>query len=58
MGTNIYAKQIKKIQEIDQKVTEFRAEIRGYTRNSSIELDDMIDEWAEMKKKEIETIRN
>lgn len=56
MGTNIYAKQIKKIQEIDQKVTEFRAEIRGYTRNSSIELDDMIDEWAEMKKKEIETI--
>lgn len=56
MGTNMYARQIKKIQEIDNKVTEFRAEIRSYTRNSSIELDDMIDEWAEMKKSQIETI--
>lgn len=49
MGTNLYAKPIKQIQEIDQKVSETRAEIRSYTKNSSIELDDMIDEWAEMK---------
>jgi hypothetical protein len=56
MGTNIYARPIKKIEEIETQAQNVRNEIRAYTRCSSIELDDMINEWEQMKKADLKPI--
>lgn len=56
MGTNYNARPIKAIENIAKRADEARDEIRSYSRNSSIELDDIIDEWAAMKTKECEDI--
>ena len=49
MGTNYYARPIKTIQEIKNTRQRVESEIRRFTSQSSIELDDLIDEWEQMK---------
>lgn len=49
MGTNYYARPIKTIQEIKDTRNRVESEIRGFTSQSSIELEDLIHEWEQMK---------
>lgn len=56
MGTNYYARPIKTIQQIQNTRQKVEFEIRMLTRNSSIELDDLIQEWETLKLKQCEVV--
>lgn len=49
MGTNYYARPIKTIKQIKETRERVESEIRGFTSQSSIELDDLLEEWEQMK---------
>lgn len=57
MGTNYFARPIKKIQETESIFNAVTDEVRAYIGNkSSIELDTVLEEWKTMKIKQMEPI--
>ena len=56
MSLNYYAKQVQVLAEIDAKEQRVTDELRSLSKNTSIELDDVISGYFKMLQKEIEDI--
>jgi hypothetical protein len=56
MGTNYYGRQIQKLKLLDDLEQKIFAELRSLSKNTSTELDDVISEYFQMKRSEIDEI--